>query len=659
MKNLKINTSSASYEVTIGSNSVEKISEYTDSYDKILLFSNNKVGDLYKNKLLSLLPKNKTFYFQINDGEQYKNINSAMDIYSFLIDKNFSRNSLIICLGGGVICDLGGFVASTFMRGIDFLQIPTSLLAQVDASIGGKVAINHPLGKNLIGAFKQPIGVLIDTNFLHTLSKKEFQSGMGEIIKHSILIKDKSYFDFLSANSKDIKNLDSNFINEVIYKSCLIKKSFVENDEFEKGNRALLNLGHTYGHALENLYNYQHISHGNAISKGIIFELYLSKELNFISQEKIDSIEILFKKFDIDSTPIFIENSILLNLIKNDKKNINNNINFILPHESFCVNTSVDSDLILKVNSNFKNNFLKAVIDIGTNSCRLFIAQVNKENNDLKIITPLYKDLGISKLGKNLNNSGILSQKSIDKTFSILKRFKTKAENMGVNEIIAFATSATREASNGGLFVESIKAQFNIDTVVIPGEIEAKLSFNSNSVLYSGEILTLDIGGGSTEITIGTSNEISYIKSFPIGVVKLTEMFFKEDNYSLEAINSASCYLKGFFKEISKFKDQNFSIIGVAGSVTTNVSVLKSMKKFEEDKIDNFNLTYTNLKDNLNLFLSLPLKERENIIGLEANRADVIISGNIILLTILDLLKKNSLIVSTKDNLEGAMVLNI
>ena len=136
-------------------------------------------------------------------------------------------------------------------------------------------------------------------------------------------------------------------------------------------------------------------------------------------------------------------------------------------------------------------------------------------------------------------------------------------------------------------------------------------------------------------------------------------MFFKEDNYSLESINSASCYLKGFFKEISKFKDQNFSIIGVAGSVTTNVSVLKSMKKFEEDKIDNFNLTYTNLKDNLNLFLSLSLKERENIIGLEANRADVIISGNIILLTILDLLKKNSLIVSTKDNLEGAMVLNI
>ncbi|WP_297487837.1 3-dehydroquinate synthase [uncultured Cetobacterium sp.] len=659
MKNLKINTSSAAYEVTIGSNSVEKISEYTDNYDKILLFSNNKVGDLYKNKLLSLLPKNKTFYFQINDGEQYKNINSAMDIYSFLIDKNFSRNSLIICLGGGVICDLGGFVASTFMRGIDFLQIPTSLLAQVDASIGGKVAINHPLGKNLIGAFKQPIGVLIDTNFLHTLSKKEFQSGMGEIIKHSILIKDKSYFDFLFTNSKDIKNLNSNFINEVIYKSCLIKKSFVENDEFEKGDRALLNLGHTYGHALENLYNYQHISHGNAISKGIIFELYLSKELNFVSQDKIDSIETLFKKFDIDSTPIFIENSILLNLIKNDKKNINNNINFILPHDSFCVNTSVDSDLILKVNSNFKNNFLKAVIDIGTNSCRLFIAQVNKENNDLKIITPLYKDLGISKLGKNLNNSGILSQKSIDKTFSILKRFKTKAENMGVNEIIAFATSATREASNGGLFVESIKAQFNIDTVVIPGEIEAKLSFNSNSVLYSGEILTLDIGGGSTEITIGTSNEISYIKSFPIGVVKLTEMFFKEDNYSLEAINSASCYLKGFFKEISKFKDQNFSIIGVAGSVTTNVSVLKSMKKFEEDKIDNFNLTYTNLKDNLNLFLSLPLKERENIIGLEANRADVIISGNIILLTILDLLKKNSLIVSTKDNLEGAMVLNI
>lgn len=159
-----------------------------------------------------------------------------MDIYSFMLNNNFSRNSLIICLGGGVICDLGGFIASTFMRGISFIQIPTSLLSQVDASIGGKVAINHPLGKNIIGSFKNPIAVIIDTQFLKTLPRKQIQSGMGEVIKHSIISETDEYFNFLIENHTDILKLKSEIIKEMIYKSCIIKNSMLKMMSLKKEN---------------------------------------------------------------------------------------------------------------------------------------------------------------------------------------------------------------------------------------------------------------------------------------------------------------------------------------------------------------------------------------------------------------------------------------
>lgn len=659
MTNLKINTTSNSYEVFISENSLNEISNFTDKYDKILLFSNDTVGNLYKDKVLSALPIEKTMYFQIKDGEEFKNMDSAMEVYSFLLKNNYTRNSLIICLGGGVVCDLGGFIASTFMRGIDFLQIPTTLLSQVDASIGGKVAINHPLGKNMIGAFKQPIAVIINTDFLNTLPLPEFKSGLGEVIKHSLLSENKEYFDFLKNNSEEIINLVPETIEKVILESCKIKKIYVESDELEKGDRALLNLGHTYGHSLETLFQYKNISHGNSVAKGVIFELYLSKHLGYIGQEKIDEAIQLFDLFKINSTPVYVEETTLLSLMKNDKKNSQDNINFIIYNGSSWEKMSINKSDILAVNCLFKNNFIKATIDIGTNSCRLFIAQVKKLNGTIEIVTPLFKDLDISRLGKNLNQSGILCKESIDKTFSILKNFKRKCEDMGVTEIIAFATSATREASNGNQFVQAIKEQFGINTLVIPGEVEAKLSFNGNSNIYLNTICTIDVGGGSTEITIGDSNSINYVKSFPIGVVKLTEMFFKDENYSIEAISSAKNYLKGFFKELNRFHEDNFMIIGVAGTVTTNVSIIKEMEKFIESEIDGHQLNYDDLNDNLHLFLSKTLEERKEIVGLEANRADVIISGNLILLTLLDLLNKNTITVSTKDNLEGGMVLNI
>lgn len=659
MKNLVMKTSINSYDILIGQNTINRLNEFTENYDKILLLTNKTIGNLYSHKLASNLPKKKTYKYEIEDGEIHKNMETSMKIFSFLIENNFSRNSLIVCVGGGVVCDLGGFIASTFMRGLDFLQVPTSLLAQVDASIGGKVAINHPLGKNLIGSFKQPIGVLIDIDFLKTLPSCQFKSGMGEVIKHSIISKNKAYFKFLTEAHRDILKLKPEVLIEMIYESCKIKKEFVEKDEFEKGDRAFLNLGHTYGHALETIFDYQYMSHGEGVAKGIIFEMEISKLLGFITDEYIKTIKDIFNLYKIDCTPIYIEEKTLISVMKKDKKNSNDKIKFIVDKNGILENMPITKELICEVNHSFKNRFLKGVIDIGTNSCRIFIAEVEKTDNRIEIITPLYKDLDVSRLGKNLNQTGVLSKESIEKTYHIIKKFKEKADSMGVTELIAFATAATREASNGSMFVQGIKNEFNINTLVIPGEIEAKLSFNGNSNIYREKIATIDVGGGSSEITIGDYNGIDYVKSFPIGVVKLTEMFFSDENYNEETLLSARNYLKGFFNELSKFENISFKIIGVAGTVTTNVSIIKKLPKFVEKEINEYVLSKMDLEENLYLFLNKTLEDRKKIIGLEPNRADVIIAGNLILITLLEILNKSSITVSTVDNLEGGMVLNI
>lgn len=655
MKKLEINSSSHKYNIFIGHNSLKELNFYKQGYDKILLLSNSTVGPLYKDLVLNFLDDN-SFYFEIEDGESFKNIETCEKIYTFLIENNFSRKSLIICLGGGVVCDLGGFIAATFMRGIDFLQIPTSLLSQVDASIGGKVAINHPLGKNLIGAFKQPVGVLIDLNFLKTLPKEEFLSGMGEIIKHGILKSHTPYLEFLKNNASKILSLDDKILEEMIYVSCTIKKSFVETDEFEKGCRAFLNLGHTYAHALETIFNFKNITHGNAVAKGIIFELYLAHILNKISIKEINRFEEIFSYFEIDSTPIYIESNRLIEVMKKDKKNHDDSINFIIFDGRSFENISIDKENINIANNFFKERFLKGVIDIGTNSCRIFVAEVENKNEELKIIKPLFKDLDISRLGKGLIKTNQLSDESMEKTIEILKRFKKILDGFGVSKTLSFATSATREASNGDYFIEKIKDLVGLSINIIPGDLEAKLCFNSCLSLSDKKIVSIDIGGGSTEITFGDKNNIYFLKSFPIGVVKLTEMFFKNQNYNFKNIEDSKQYLKEFFKELSSFSKEDFEVIGVAGSVTTNVTVLKKMNSFIEEKVHNTILTIEDLTKNLELFLTT---SRDNIIGLEKNRADVIISGNIMLIELLKLLNKNYIKVSTKDNLEGAMCSHI
>jgi len=251
-----------------------------------------------------------------------------------ILSKGIDRNSVIIAIGGGTIGDLSGFVASTILRGVKFILMPTTLLSQVDSSIGGKNGINTTMGKNLIGTFYNPDAVYIDPKILSSLSKREIKSGYAEIIKHS-LINDLSFFNWLDQNHKKIFLLEKNAIVYSIYKSVKIKSKYVEQDNKErlinKNSRAILNFGHTFGHAIETFYNYKtKITHGEAISIGMIFASKLSKNLGYISIDELDKIINHFKRTGLPIRDNNINYKKILTILKKDKKNNNDKINLIL-----------------------------------------------------------------------------------------------------------------------------------------------------------------------------------------------------------------------------------------------------------------------------------------------------------------------------------------
>ena len=302
------------------------ISEY-DNEKKIILTDNN-CKKLCLPIIADIIDDNFKI-FEINSGEEFKSINTVQKIWNFLLQNNFNRHSLMINLGGGMVTDIGGFAASTFKRGMSFINIPTSLLAQVDASIGGKTGINYGGLKNEIGVFNQADYVIISNTFLKTLSKSEFLSGFAEMLKHALICEEKHFnelFDFFINNYK--KNNFSQ-ITDLIIKSVNIKKHFVKKDIFDTGVRKTLNFGHTFGHAFESLFNLK-LKHGEAVAQGIICELFLSaKKLNF-DKNKLEQINSMIKKiFGV----LFIPDEdfeAVYSLMKHDKKNTNNVINCVL-----------------------------------------------------------------------------------------------------------------------------------------------------------------------------------------------------------------------------------------------------------------------------------------------------------------------------------------
>tara|TARA_B100000686_G_C16796322_1_gene982609 strand:- start:2498 stop:3469 length:972 start_codon:yes stop_codon:yes gene_type:complete len=266
---------------------------------------------------------------EIPEGEEYKTLASAEAVYDRLLEFHCDRSSVLIALGGGVIGDLTGFVAATFMRGIPFLQIPTTLLAQVDSSVGGKTAVNHPKGKNMIGAFFQPRAVLVDLDTLKTLPGNEFRAGLAEVIKYGV-IADVGLFKYLEANDKKILDLDPECLARIIETSCTIKARVVEKDELESRHRMILNYGHTLGHAIEALTDYKEYKHGEAVAIGMVFAAKLSADLGRCAEDVEQRIARLALRFGLPTRAPNLDPKSIVQAIYHDKKTTDKNIKFIL-----------------------------------------------------------------------------------------------------------------------------------------------------------------------------------------------------------------------------------------------------------------------------------------------------------------------------------------
>ena len=297
---------------------------------RVCIVSDSNVGELYGKELLELLEKSfdTVTIFTFEAGEASKNIDTVQLLYEHLIQNGFDRHDFLVAFGGGVVGDLTGFAAATYLRGIDFVQIPTSLLAQVDSSIGGKTGIDFKQYKNMVGAFYQPKLVYMNLSVLQSLPKRQLSSGTAEILKHG-LIKDKSYFDWMNHKQEQIYALDSEALEEMIFRSCNIKREVVENDPTEKGERALLNFGHTIGHAVEKLSDFT-LYHGECVSIGIVAAAYLSMKRGNISKSEFAYIQDTLSKFELPTAVAHQKAEDILKTSKSDKKMKAGKIQFIL-----------------------------------------------------------------------------------------------------------------------------------------------------------------------------------------------------------------------------------------------------------------------------------------------------------------------------------------
>ncbi len=352
---LTIKTKSEKYSILIGSNLVTRTSkllrENLIDFNNCLLVVDKKVPVRMTNKIIKSIKKQKIFRYSFNASEKNKNQKNVNDIINILMQKNFTRNDCLIAIGGGITGDVAGFAASIFKRGIQFVNIPTTLLAQVDSSIGGKTGINTQHGKNLIGSFYQPKLVISDSQFLKTLSDREIICGYGEILKHA-LIMNKNFYNFLNKNITKILKLQSPFIEKSIYESCKIKKYVVERDENEKGNRKVLNLGHTFAHAYEATLGFsKKLNHGEAVILGIQSALRFSLKRKKFKKKEYDSIynHISWSGLPSKISKYFSTKNLnrIIYFMTKDKKNYSNMINLILLkkigspeiNDQFSVNT--------------------------------------------------------------------------------------------------------------------------------------------------------------------------------------------------------------------------------------------------------------------------------------------------------------------------------
>ncbi|VAX30583.1 3-dehydroquinate synthase [hydrothermal vent metagenome] len=356
MKEIRVELAERSYGISIGSGILERIGEKFRKYEfspKTALVSNPTVFGLYGEAVVNSLRSEgyDVSTILIPDGEEYKDFLWAYHILSELLKVGLDRKSAILALGGGVIGDITGFAASTYMRGIAYMQLPTTLLAQVDSSVGGKTGVNHYLGKNMIGTFYQPRLVWIDVDTLKTLPKREFLAGMAEVIKYGV-IWDGEFFNYLRTNRERILALDPECLAYIIGCSCEIKADVVSRDEREEGLRAILNYGHTIGHAIETVTGYRRYLHGEAVAIGMVYEAGLSESLGFLEKGKAAEIKALIDSYGLPvSTDTTLDPAPMLAAMAIDKKTVAGRLRFVLPEDigRVRIETGVEADVIKDV----------------------------------------------------------------------------------------------------------------------------------------------------------------------------------------------------------------------------------------------------------------------------------------------------------------------
>jgi 3-dehydroquinate synthase len=347
-----------SYYLYIDKGLIKKIGDRLNEMEidkKVAVITNPLVNNLYGHYLEDSL-KSADFnihFIDIPDGEEYKTLETAVKIYDSLINFKMERQSFLIALGGGVIGDITGFVAATYLRGVPYVQIPTTLLAQVDSSIGGKTAVNHPKGKNLIGAFYQPRSVFIDIDTLKTLPREEVLCGIAEIIKYGV-IRDRDFFEYLEGNIERLINLDEEVTTYSIKRSCEIKAEVVSRDERESGLRGILNFGHTIGHAVESLTDYRGYRHGEAVAIGMAYASRLSLKSGLCSSEDYERVVNLIKAADLPTAISGLDADAIIDSLYLDKKVKEEKIRFILLNGigSVEMHGDITNELIRKVLTN-------------------------------------------------------------------------------------------------------------------------------------------------------------------------------------------------------------------------------------------------------------------------------------------------------------------
>ncbi len=336
MKNhLLVETATQSYPVFVGYGLLDKLGtkiKKTDLSGTTIIISDENVFSVYGTRIKGIL-KHAGFSvnaFVVPPGEETKNIDYAVKIYDFLIEHHTERNDIVIALGGGMVGDLAGFVAATFLRGVPWIQVPTSLVAMVDASIGGKVGVNHPKGKNLIGAFYQPNLVLIDPQTLTTLPRRELTSGWAEVIKYGFIL-DEEFVQFLESNVHGLVKLEPDLLNRVITRSATIKAEIVSQDEKEKeGKRTVLNYGHTIAHGLEAASQYEQFLHGEAVAIGMVGAAKLSKQLGLLSSGAVERHIALLQQFGLPTGFSGLDLTAITEAMELDKKVRDKSIRWVL-----------------------------------------------------------------------------------------------------------------------------------------------------------------------------------------------------------------------------------------------------------------------------------------------------------------------------------------